>query len=505
WNPDEPRYAEVAREMQVSGDYLIPHLNGSIYSHKPPLLFWTICAASRLTGQLDELAVRLPLALSGLATLCLVLAIGYRQFSPRAAWVAVAALGSCWKFPLQAQTGQIDMLLVFLVTLSIYFWVRGEVEERPVWARLFFVSLGAAVLAKGPAGLLPPLLAILVFLALRRDREGFRRLAVGRGLLISLAVVAIWLVPAGWAGGWPYLEQIVFRQNVTRYVHAWGHIQPFTYYLPVILTDYFPWSLLLPAAVVAGWRLADTEARRWFRFNLCWIGVTLLFFSVSAGKRTVYILPMYPAMALVIGAGFERLAAIWPRRRFWVIGPLGIAAGVTGVAAVVVPRLVAHRPELSVLGPALPGRVGGILALMALALAAAALLAWRGKIHAAAGALAGGAAVVTLAATLAVLPPFDRLKSARPLAEALQLRCGPTTEYALYPRLEPPFLFYTRRFATVLSTPAQLRDYAVSHRPACIIAERAHLDDLTGEMGLSVLASDSNPTAGYVLLGNDTP
>lgn len=102
--------------------------------------------------------------------------------------------------------------------------------------------------------LLPPLLGILAFLVSQRDWQGVRRLQLGLGLLLWLAVVLAWLVPAGLSGGREYLDQIVFRQNVTRYAEPWHHHQPPWYYLVTIPGDFFPWSFLLPGALAAGWR-----------------------------------------------------------------------------------------------------------------------------------------------------------------------------------------------------------------------------------------------------------
>ncbi|HZI64205.1 MAG TPA: glycosyltransferase family 39 protein, partial [Thermoanaerobaculia bacterium] len=308
WNPDEPRYAEVAREMRLSGEYLVPHLNGQVYAHKPPLQFWAIAAAALVRGKLDEVATRLPAVASAVAAMLLVSRLGERLFNRRAAWIAVAAFATCAKILWQGRIGQIDMLLTALVAAAVWFWVRSWTEERPNLALLFFLFAGLATLAKGPVGLLPPLLGILALLAVERDRQGFRRLRLGRGLLLWAAVVLAWLVPAGLHAGRDYLDQIVLRQNVTRFADPWHHFRPWHYYLSVLPGDFFPWSLLLPGALVAGWKGLAGRERRHFVLTLCWAAATLVFFSLSPAKRTVYILTMYPALALAVGAGLDRIA-----------------------------------------------------------------------------------------------------------------------------------------------------------------------------------------------------
>ena len=171
--------------------------------------------------------------------------------------------------------------------------------------------------------MLPPLLSILAFLADHaRTATELRRLRIGLGLLLWAAVVLAWLIPAGLSGGREYLDQIVFKQNVTRYADPWHHFQPWYYYLTVIPAEFFPWSFLLPTALVVGWKRLTGRWRKSCLFVLCWMVVTVLFFSLSPAKRTVYILTMYPAMALLVGAALDRLAvgmaartgagSVWP-------------------------------------------------------------------------------------------------------------------------------------------------------------------------------------------------
>jgi 4-amino-4-deoxy-L-arabinose transferase-like glycosyltransferase len=125
WNPDEPRYAEIAREMLSSGEYWVPHLNGEVYTQKPPLQFWAMAVAGKLTGDLDESAARLPAVLSAIAALVLVQRLGRRLFGARAAWIAAAAFATGTKILWQGRIGQIDMLLVALVAAAMWFWVRS--------------------------------------------------------------------------------------------------------------------------------------------------------------------------------------------------------------------------------------------------------------------------------------------------------------------------------------------------------------------------------------------
>lgn len=500
WNPDEPRYTEVAREMVLSGDYFVPHLNGEVYTQKPPLLFWLIRLASTVTGGLGPTAARLPSAFAALLAVLLTFEIGRRLFNARTALLSAVVFATCLKIPIQARTGQIDMLLTSLVALAVFFWVRGYTEGRPGFYRLFFLATGFATLAKGPVGLLPPLLSIVAYLLLVKERGEIRKLGIGLGLLIWAAIVLAWLVPAGFEAGWGYLQQIVFKQNVTRYVDPWHHRKPFYYYLTVIVGDFLPWSFVLPAALVAGFRTLEGKARKHFLFAVCWTVVTVVFFSLSPAKRSVYILTMYPGMSLALAAGFEGLREVWPRFRWWLLGPLGFVALVLAIASALLPSVGAKRPEAAILYDGYLLWAAGAVGLLAVTVAVAVVLARRRRLFGTVTALAAGASVFSLLATLVLMPPFDLMKSARPLSEELNERIAPGEPFALYPRIEPPFLFYTERFADILSTEEELRAYAERPGRVWVIAERLELEKIETPLPYVEVARDTDPTEGYVLL-----
>src|SRR6185295_4684688 len=301
-----------AREMRATGEYLLPHLNGQLYTQKPPLLFWSMALASVPFGRVTETAARLPSALAAIAALLLTFRIAERLVSRRAGWLAALAFGTSSTILWQGRFGQIDMLLGSLVALAVWFWVRAWTEERPALMLGFFASAGLATIAKGPVGLLPPLFGILLFLIATKRARQIPKLRIGRGLALYAAVVLAWLVPAALRGGTSYLQQIAFKQTVTRYAEPWHHFQPPWYYLTTIPADFFPWTFLIPTALVLGWRRLAGRERDGFLFGLSWVVATLVFFSVSPAKRSVYMLTMYPGLALVLGAALDRLAAAKP-------------------------------------------------------------------------------------------------------------------------------------------------------------------------------------------------
>jgi len=501
WNPDEARYAEVAREMRLESSWSIPRLNGQVYTQKPPLLFWLILASSFLTGGVGEVSARIPSALAAIGAMILVFRLGERLFNRRAGWIAAGAFATCFKILWQGRFGQIDMLLTFLVALGVWFWVRGYTENRPGLYPLFFVATGLATLAKGPAGFLPPLLAIVAYLLITKERAELRRMRIGIGFLIWAAVVLAWLIPAGLSGGREYLDQIVFRQNVTRYADPWHHFQPWYYYLTVIPAEFFPWSFLLPTALVV-----KSGNRKSFLFALCWMAVTVVFFSLSPAKRDVYILTMYPAMALLVGAALDRIATEWPLGRRWVVWPLGILSVLALLIVVALPIAGRGREEAAALGG---DRFVWQVTLAFLPLLAGALYAWwqarGGRLSRAAAGLAAGMGALAVLAALFLIPKFDVIKSARGMSKELLARMGPGETYGIYPRLDSTFLFYTGRFAVELDSPEKLHEYARRPGRIWVLAQRDDLAKLKEPLPLQPIVSDADVLEGYVLLGRPGP
>ena len=503
WNPDEPRYAQVAREMLLGGDlraFLVPHLNGEVYTHKPPLLFWTICLSAGLLGELDEVAARLPTAISGVLTLLLLFDIGSRLLGRRAAWISVAVLATCVNIMMQARSAQIDMLLVLLVTLAMSFWVRGFVEDRPRFNWLFFAACGLATLAKGPVGLLPPLLSVIVFLLATRRTNGIGALRPLRGLGLWALVVLAWLVPAGIYGGEEYLRDILLRQNLERYANPWHHIRPFYYYLQILPSNFFPWFFLLPSAVVYGWRRIRDQRRDGFLFALCWMAVTIAFFSLSPGKRTVYILTMYPAMALLIGAAMDRLADDAKASRGWLGWPIGLLALVGSLVGAAVPVVTSRREELDVLGPAFSWWAVAAFAMFGLFAALSLWHAWKRRVMRAVTFVTVGSAVLGLLVVLVLRPPFDAFKSARGLSEILVEQAAPEEPYGIYPRLDFTFLFYTERHATELRTEEELRAFVDGPGRVWLLIERGDLEAIDPPLPMTEVARDDDALEGFVLL-----
>jgi len=514
WNPDEPRYAEVALEMRDSGSWFVPQLNGRTYSEKPPLHFWSIAAFSAIPGMPIEAAARLPSVVAALVTLLVAGELALLLVGRAAVWPTILILASSSKFLWQGRVGQIDMTLLALVSLAVLFFVRGMIEERPALYRGFFLFAGLATLAKGPVGLLPPLLGIVLFALATGRRRLLAEMRIPTGLALWALVVLCWLVPAGLLGGADYLRTIVFKQNLTRFADPWHHFKPWYYYLTVVPIDFFPWSLFLPGAVWVGWRRLTGEARRGFLFALSWATATLVFFSLSPAKRTVYILPVYPACALLVAAALVEIEDGRERLRRYLTVPAGLLAALLAALPVAGWVAVAHPParwaatmervlaEARPLGPGALGWLAALGVLVALGAVAAWLAARAGRPRTAIRLLAAAFGSLAVAAALVVLPRFDAVKSARPLSTVLRENAAPGEPYAIWPRLDAPFLVYTGRHAVELADEGALRAFAARPGRVWVLIEKEALERLDPALPLVEVARDGERVGGYVLLAS---
>jgi len=313
WPADEPRFALVAKQMVDSGEWLFPHRGNELYSDKPPMFMWMQAAGYTLTGSW-RIAFLLPSLLSGLLTLLLVHDLARRLHGRKVAWIAAAALLFTLHFTIQARSAQIDGTLLGIMTLACYGLLRHLLlgpDWRWLWIGCFAAGFGT--ITKGVAFLA----LLLIPLALAGRRLGWQGMAPaapfapGRAALAAIAfigAVALWLVPmllTVWMRDNPeyraYASDILFGQTASRYLEPTHHLKPPWYYLGVIATLWLPTSFALIWAIPhwwRGWRRGRRPARVWL--PLSFVVLIVFFFSMSGGKRDVYILPALPMLVLAL-------------------------------------------------------------------------------------------------------------------------------------------------------------------------------------------------------------
>ncbi len=431
WPPDEPRFALVAQDMLRSGDWLIPRVGGDLYPDKPPLFFWLAAAATAVTGSL-RIGFLLPSLCAGLGTLLLAYDLVRRARGREAGLAAAFVLLLTFQFVWQARQAQIDATLCFFTTLSLYGLLRHLcLGPSRGWFLLGCAAAGLGVITKGVGFL--PLLVLLPYALLARRGWPAAVPRVGSlgaaGLASMLIAIGAWFVPmiiATSAGGelLDYRNEILFRQTVTRYAEAWHHHAPLYYYFVEIIPIFWLPLIALVPWLWPRWRAALRSRDLLTALLLAWVAIVVLFFTASTGKRSLYVLPAVPALAMAAGPWLpELLRARGPRRVAF-----GLGCAITGVAALaaIYLGLDAHRVERIVrsfgIQPVLP------LALVA-ACAAASLVLFRVRDGwlAYAGVLG---TVLALTGTL-VYPQIDAVRSGRAFTDRVEQAAAGHAELAL--------------------------------------------------------------------------
>ena len=292
--PDEGRYAEIPREMVETGDYIVPHLDYVRYFEKPPLLYWTTALSFKIFG-FSEYTTRLPDALAALVTALFLYAAVARWFTPEIGLLSAVMLVTSFGFFTMARTLTIDMLLSCMLFLSLIFFYDFYREKRRAAMYGFYACLALATLAKGPVAPLLVGVTLLLYLIMERKILFLRMLLSIRGLLLYIAITAPWFVAIALREK-EFLWFFFMDQNFLRFLTQKHHRSgPIYYFLPVLFGGLFPWSIFIPRAVAASWRKKE------LRLFLIWFFVVFLFFSLSGSKLPPYILPAFPALALLLG------------------------------------------------------------------------------------------------------------------------------------------------------------------------------------------------------------
>lgn len=467
WEPDEARYAYVAREMRTSGHWIVPHLHGEPYPDKPPLPFWlTNLAASALGGSIDGVTARLPTFVAAIVVLWTTARLLARWGGGAAAWRGVGILSTAYLFWHEGGWGRLDLLLLAAEMGALYHLFTYNDRPQPWRIAAAAACLAVAVLTKGPVGLAVPL---AVYAAATWAGGGSRGLRPGHWLqLIALAVLpaALWLL-AAWRAGAPasYFEAMLGAKSFGRVVRD-HHAQPFYYYATTFPLDFLPWTVFLPAATRA---LGPGPARRRL---LAWGGVVLALFSLSVGKRNTYVLLAFPAAAMLIALGWDgvaRLSARW--RRGTVAGALTLVLLVAAVQAV-----AAFMPDSPL--PRAPVAAGALLMFGG----AARLLALGRREPLGDRWLATFCTLFVLQWTLlgtAVIPALNSRKAPLAVAAAAAQSLPAGEPVHLYREQLAIVPLYADRPGRLLRTPSEVEALLRSARPFLIVFSAADWESLS--------------------------
>jgi len=454
--PDEGRYADIPREMVASGDWLTPRLNGYKYFEKPPLQYWATAAAFAAFGA-NEWAARLWTGLTGFLGVLLVFWAGNRLFAPPAGLLGAAVTASCMLYAVVGHLLTLDMALSFFMSASVLAFAvaqhqPGEHERRRLML-LAWAAMALAVLSKGLVGVVLPVGAVAAYVLLHRDWKLLSRLELVRGGLLFLAIAAPWFVMVSLAN--PEFARFFFiHEHFERFLtREHGRYQPPWYFLPALLVGALPWAVSLFPALRRAWVSSRGTGFHAQRFLLVWCTVVFVFFSASDSKLISYILPLFPALSLLIGGYLcsagrgvlqaQAVVAVLLGAALTIAAPLAVAYSSDNIPASL---MEAYVPWLTVSGLALAA--GGVLS---------AVFLWRGLRAPAVLSLACGGLVLAQAA-LSGHESLAPSLSAYHIVGKIRGQVKPDTPFYVVNTFDHTLLFYLQRQVTMVSVMDELDD-----------------------------------------------
>ena len=518
WDSNEAFYAETPREMIEAGDFINPTFNHQPRFNKPPLVYWVVALFYKTFGVSEEVE-RLPIALAALVLIGTALLLGRAAFSSDAGLIAAIVLAATPRFLMFSRRIIIDVYLAMFMSLALLMFVLAELHpgRRKLYLSLMYVSVGLGILTKGPVAALLPAAAILIYLSVHRRLTVLRELMLPAGFLIIAAIVAPWYAAIYAEHGWHYIKSFLLDDNISRYTQpVWGPRRSIFFYIPVIAGDLLPWSVFLPLAIWLQLRFklnrreelnitpdcstptpdqpSQQGERRFGILLLIWIAVVVLFFSISRNKEDLYVLPVYPAVAALIG-GF--LARAWNKDR---TRRLSIAIGAAALLVVGLGAGLLYVIErLSQIYEIAGARMIGCVAIAGGLFVAAVVLVRRADL-----------AIILLALTLASinwvlvlrsLPDFEKYRPVRALSEVIAAQAGPDARVGYYRSASPSMVFYSRRSIFEYYRPEELSEVIASGQDVYCLMAADDYEAVKDVLGVPTIVLASRPTFQVKLSG----
>jgi 4-amino-4-deoxy-L-arabinose transferase-like glycosyltransferase len=530
WDLDEALYSSIAREMTTRGDWVVPMFNGHLFPEKPPLMFWLMMGSFKALG-VNEFAARLPAALLAIGTALATYHIARRLFSESVGFLAGLAVTSNIIFTVSARAATVDSALTLITTLVMLLFAVGAKIGAPrdqaaacpcylpkSWLTFAAIGglLGLAILAKGPVGFLLPAAVLGLFLLImsksaQGDGRGGPAYAVAGAwprahgmlgqvastfsplrmlrvtwsmrpltVLCTAALVAVpWFVLVTMYTNGEWLRQFVDKYNIGPFVKPFlGHRGPFYYHFVVVLVGLFPWSIFLGPTVVNTWRSIRERGRELpsYLFIVCWIAVFFGFWSVCSTKLPHYVLPAYPALAILTGCFLDawlRRSEAAARHVMPIATAIFLAVGVLMLAILpwVAARYVPGEQILAAIGMVLV--LGGSAAVYFLA---------RGRRLAYLMSIASSSVmfIVVLFAWAAVR--VDSHQHSRPLMAALHSESLASPEIAGYQYCDASTVYYAGGPVETIDDGANLQEFVRRSPHPYVITTGDGLHDLETKM-----------------------
>ena len=546
WDANEAFYVETPREMIQRGDFVSPTFNYLPRLNKPVLSYWIVAAFYKVFG-VSVGVQRLPIALGALAMILTAFLLakagadppaanGARGTATESAFWAAAGLAVAPRLMMFGRRIFIDIYISMFMALTLLFFALAEryPERRRLFLLLMYASVGLGMLTKGPVAAALPALIFAIYLAVHGELKRVREMMIPAGIIVVLAIVVPWYAALYHRYGWTYITSFFVGENIARYTEGIGvetRRGPW-FYIPVVFSDSFPWSLCLFGAAglwLAEWRAAhgsigrglkaplerhelpsdkqsppdadQNAAHRALRVRtLLWLWVLgiVAFFTFSAAKQDLYIFPIVPAVAALAGLFVAREKAdgtlARPLSLRITAAVIGLFLAVAGVGTLYIFQAAGKVYALD--GAAFVGAAAAIGGAVALVLA----LANRGRAALAVVLLS----LITLnwAFVIRVLPSFERYKPVPPLSAAIRERLADGDLVAHYNVALPSMVYYLGRHIEILFDEDAFLQLLRGDRKVFAVlsaSDYARLQPMLRTSGVETCVLDRRPTVNIKL------
>lgn len=480
WDVDEGVNAEAAREMYEAGTWIIPTFNFELRTQKPVMLYWLQRISYAAFG-VSEWSARLPSVLASWLTILLTYEIARRMFNRGTGLLAAVVLGSAIEFSVLAHAATPDAtLLLFTVLTYFLFWIGHENGSRKWWLPCA-AACGLAMLTKGPVGVAVPGLVFLAYFAWNRelDRLWDRKLLAALGVFALVAGPWYAMVAAETRGEWP--KAFFLNENINRATTPMeDHSGPIFYHAAALLVLFAPWSIFIGATFWYGVKASKSPPTavgggevRAHRFLLCWFGAYLLLFSLVKTKLPNYVLPLYPALAILTARFLTRWLEGELAIRRWIMpvavgGMLLVAIGVSG--GLLAAGGTFEIPKMRTFPGLETWAVLGVIPLAGAVAMAVSLKRGnrRGFV------LAAAVASIAFTASIAAFPPsaMDAYKAPRELVrDGNLLDSTRDVRLAAYDWFQPSIVFYSKRHVEKLPSIDKAAEFLADPTPGRLLVE----------------------------------
>jgi 4-amino-4-deoxy-L-arabinose transferase-like glycosyltransferase len=469
WTADEPRVAEIGREMALSGNWAIPTLNQSPFLEEPPLYYASLAVVFRAFGGPSDTTVRIPSAMFAFAGVVGLFFLGSLLFGPRTGFISGFIMATCGEYFRVAHWVIVDSALTCFVIFALLFFMAAYLAngraKRFIFYGLCYISCTLAFYVKGFIGVVIPGLAILTFLVLDKNPREILKMHLWFGLLVFVAMALPWFHSLWHQGGSEYLKIFLVHNHLERFAGgSTGHSHPFYYYLFQFPTAFLPWSIVIVPVLYWSFRGQNSKAGNAGKgtlLMLCWFIAGFVFLSVASTKRVLYLMPIFAPISLLTAAYIDTTLTRPAFKKFenvfiTVFGLLPLLAGIGTIPAFII---ASKKYDFGL--PEKEFVLTILFSLAAMAFSAASIRNRRKDMTRFWGFSAASILLLLFIGLFSAVPILDRFKSFVPFCEEIKTSVPyPGTVYAYRPdeTLKGVVPFYTGRFLKAIDSVSRLEE-----------------------------------------------